>query len=160
MHHCICWGLSVQVSGDTTGPSKGHAPTWTHMYNLGSSHKHTHRFSYELLEGKDILMLIAYIIPSTSIQLGRSHKSSVWRSRADQRSETMRLGLGQAAQSRYNNGNSKRDTRRHRTKDSRADPHIPRISRNAFEPLHKGTQISKYRGIVGIVGLTFENTCT
>jgi len=67
MHHCICWGLSVQVSGDTTGPSKGHAPTWTHMYNLGSSHKHTHRFSYELLEGKDILMLIAYIILSTSI---------------------------------------------------------------------------------------------
>ena len=30
--------------------------------------------------------------------------------RVDQRSETLRLGLGQAAQSRYNNGNSKRGT--------------------------------------------------
>ena len=31
------------------------------------SRKHTHRFSYELLGRKDTLMLIAYIIPSTSI---------------------------------------------------------------------------------------------
>jgi len=56
-------------------------------------------------------------------------------SRADQWSETMRLGLGQAEQSRYNHGNGKRGTMRHGTKGPRADPQI-QISCNAFEPLH------------------------
>ena len=122
------------------GPSEGQAPNVdTHVQPWLLSPKYTHWFSYELLEGKDTLMLIAYIIPSTSIQLGRSHKSSVWRSRADQRSGAVGLALGQAQQSCRNNGNNICDTKRHRTKDPRADPHIPRISRNAFEPLHNNT---------------------
>ena len=61
------------VTAKTSSHVDTHARPWP------ASHKNTHRFSYELLEGKDILMLIAYMIPSTSIQLGRSHESSVLR---------------------------------------------------------------------------------
>ena len=60
-----------------TAKTSSHVDTHARPWLL--SHKYKHRFNYELLEGKDTLMLIAYIIPSTSIQLGRSHESSVLR---------------------------------------------------------------------------------
>ena len=89
-------------------------------------------------------------------------------SRAVQWSETMRLGLGQAGQSRYNHGNSKRDTMRHGTKNPRADPQIPRSytpsslftrrhyqARTAFAPSLEGTlgQIPLWWAIVDMLHL-------